>query len=275
LRIATGVVVCAAMTFANVSVSPAQDGQTAGADLAHASDFRVRVSAALLLGKTRPEGARQMLEKALDDPHAAVRTAAAAALGSLGDRAAVPALEHHTRGEVSGAARAQIQASITSLSRPGDPAPAPASHGHARYAVAIGQMRNLSGVRGGELSNVLREAARVQAHSLPGAFVFDAGDPAAEHTGDRMPVLLLDGQLTRLAQTTAAGSMRIEARVEFSVRRVPQQTLKGTLSGGATAVEPARAMSDERLLELQKQTVEGAVESAMRGADTGLAMAAK
>jgi len=268
---------CIGLTFSNVSVSPAQDAQSSGADLAHATDFRVRVSAALLLGKTRPEGARVMLERGLDDPHAAVRIAAAAALGSLGDPAAVAALERHSHGESSGAARAQMQTSISSLSHPGGgggDAPAP-SPGRARYAVAIGQMRNRTGVRGDELSAVLRDAARMHAHSLPGALVFDEGDPATVRTEAKMPVLLLEGQITRLAQAQSNGAMRIEARVEFSVRRVPQQTLKGTLSGGATAVESMRTLNEQRVIELENQTVGSAAESALQGADTGLAMAAK
>ena len=262
------------MTLSNAGVSPAQDAQSTAADLAHAADFRVRVSAALLLGKTRPEGARQMLEHALDDPHAAVRMAAAAALASLGDPAAVGALDRHARGESSGAARAQMRTSIASLSRSGDAVAAPPP-AHARYAVAIGQMRNLTGVRDGELAAVLRDAARMQAHSLSGALVYDAGDPGPAHAASKMPVLLLEGQLTRLAQAQSSGAMRIEARVEFSVRRVPQQTLKGTLSGGATAVESIRTLSGQRLIELQNQTVGSAVESALRGADSGLALAAK
>ena len=59
------------------------------------------------------------------------------------------------------------------------------------------------------------------------------------------------------------------------MRRVPQQTLKGTLSGGATAIEPVRTITATRLAELEDQTLGSAVESAMRGADRGLALAAK
>ena len=71
---------CFAMTFMNVGVSPAQDGtsapnatraawstadaQSAGADLSHASDFRVRVSAALYLGRNKPPGALDALVRA-------------------------------------------------------------------------------------------------------------------------------------------------------------------------------------------------------------------
>ncbi len=280
-RIARGLVaavVCAGMTLANVSASPAQDAESTAADLAHAADFRVRVSAALLLGKTRPEGARVMLEHALDDAHPAVRTAAAAALGSLGDPVAVAALERHTHGEISGAARTQMQASIATLTGArggGEDGPAMVAPAHPRYAVAIGQMRNRTGVRGDELSGVLRDAARMQAHSLPGALVYDEGDPSAVRASAKMPVLLLEGQITRLAQAQSNGAMRIEARVEFSVRRVPQQTLKGTLSGGATAVESMRTLNEQRVIELENQTVGSAAESALRGADSGLALAAK
>jgi hypothetical protein len=167
-----------------------------------------------------------------------------------------------------------MRTTIATLTHAGEAAqpPLPA---RSRYAIEIGRMKNLSGVRDGELSAVLRDAARLQAHSLPGARVYDEGDPETERAASKMPVLLLEGQITRLAQAQASGAMRIEARVEFSVKRVPQQTLKGTLSGGATAVESLRTLSTQRLVELQNQTVGSAVESALRGADTGLALAAK
>jgi hypothetical protein len=117
----------------------------------------------------------------------------------------------------------------------------------------------------------MRAAARAQAASLPGALVIEGDTPSA----GTMPVLLLDGQLTRLAQASAGGTLRVEAQVEFSVRRIPQQTLKGTLSGTATSMESARTITTGRVLELQNAAVGGAVESAMRGADHGLTLAAK
>jgi hypothetical protein len=264
---------CFALTLANPGVAPAQDPQSAGADLAHSPDFRLRVQAALYLGRAKPDGARPMLERALDDGHPAVRTAAAAALAALGDSAAVPALKTHAKTETSGAARAQMNASVAALQ--GSVAPPPKVPVRARYVVEIGQMRNMTSVRGAELSNVLRDAARAQAEALPGAVVFDAGDPDADRAAARMPVLLLDGSITRMTTTASSGTMRVDARVEFSVRRVPQQTLKGTLSGGATATESMRTVSTKRLTELEDQTVGNAVESAMRGADHGLALAAR
>jgi HEAT repeat protein len=262
-------IICAVLGT-NVRISPAQDAQSAAADLAHAGDFRVRVSAALLLGKSRPEGARLMLEHALDDTHPAVRTAAAAALGVVGDPQAAASLERHLQSEPSGSVRAQIKTTLDGLRQSGIKATAAAAS-KARYFVQLGAMKNLTGIRGGELSQVMRAAARAQAASLPGALVVEGDTPSS----GTMPVLLLDGQLTRLAQASAGGTLRVEAQVEFSVRRIPQQTLKGTLSGTATSMESARTITTGRVLELQNAAVGGAVESAMRGADHGLTLAAK
>src|SRR5262249_327897 len=76
-------------------------------DLSRASDFRLRVAAALALGKSKEPGSRQALEKALGDSNAAVRTAAAAALGALGDAAALPALKAALARETPDAAKAR------------------------------------------------------------------------------------------------------------------------------------------------------------------------
>ncbi len=269
----SGALVCASGGVAPAEGTPAGDAQSAGADLAHASDFRVRVQAALLLGRTRPEGSRLMLERALSDVNPAVRAAAAAALVAVGDPLAITALERQMRAESSGSARSQMRTSIDSLRGHGPNVTRSPVAG--RYVVQLGSMKNMTGVRGVELSQIMRDAARAHATSLPGAIVVDASDPAAPRAGSAMPVLLLDGQLVRLSQQSASGTMRVEAQVEFMVRRVPQQTLKGTLSGSATTMDSVRAVTTGRVLEMQNQAVGGAVESAMRGADRGLTLAAK
>src|SRR5262249_9543487 len=106
----TGVVVC------SVGTSVAQD---ASAELANNPDFRVRVTAALAVARPRPPNARPQPQRALDDPHPAVRAAAAAALGTLGDPDAIPALQRKAGTEGSGSVRAQMQASIATLQRGG------------------------------------------------------------------------------------------------------------------------------------------------------------
>jgi HEAT repeat protein len=103
-----------AVLVARPNSAPAQDVAEARHDITEADDFRLRVSAALLLGKSHAEGARPLLEQALSDAHPAVRTAAAAALAAYGDPAAVPALERHAS-DASASVRAQIQTSLGTL----------------------------------------------------------------------------------------------------------------------------------------------------------------
>jgi HEAT repeats len=256
-------------------ISPAQDASNVKTDLLAGPDFRVRVSAALFLGKTKPADARFVLERALDDAHPAVRAAAAAALAQVGDDGAIPQLKKHLASEASGAVKSQMKASIEVLQ--GKNQPVTATIGNARYVVQLGNMKNATNVRGESLGGVMRSATRARAGTLKGAFLVEVMDASlVKQAGDRkIPVLMLDGTITRLAQGSSNGNVMFQAQVEFAVRKVPQQTLQGTFSGAATTVDSAQVLSNQgRVAELQDRAVDGAVESAMRGADRGLAQAA-
>ncbi len=258
-------------------ISPAQDAANVKTELLNGPDFRVRVSAALYLGKAKPPDARFVLERALDDSHPAVRAAAAAALAQVGDDGAIAQLQKHLASEPSGAVKSQLKASIEALQGKAAPAPVAANIGNARYVVQLGNMKNATNVRGESLGGVMRSAARARAATLKGALLVDAADASlVRQAGERkIPVLMLDGTITRLAQGASNGNVMFQAQVEFAVRKVPQQTLQGTFSGAATTVDSAQVLSNlGRVAELQDRAVDGAVESAMRGADRGLALAA-
>ncbi len=251
------------------------DGHDPRDEVTSAEDFRVRVGAALALGRSRAPDVRVPLEKALNDPHPTVRTAAAAALAAVGDVAAVPALERRLNSESSESVRSQIRSTIGKLrgkDESGGAGAAATGSAKPRYALAIGSMKNLSGVRGPELGNVMRASAQKRAQELAGALLVE---DAAKGKG--MPVLVLDGSLTKLAQQAHPnGSVAFTARVEFTVRKVPENTLKGALSGAATSLGTAKSVAARQgLVALQDQAVEGAVESAMRGANEGLIQASR
>ena len=161
-----------AFALAVAAIAPAgsafaTDTSTAVQELRSSADFRVRVNAALFLGRAKPASARESLEHALSsDPHPAVRTAAAEALGSLGDPASIGALEQRLPVEGSSSVKAQLRATIAQL-RTGATSPqgddeSVAGHLRAdvRCVVSLGSMRNASGVRGDELRHLLfqREA---------------------------------------------------------------------------------------------------------------------
>jgi hypothetical protein len=272
----------AALASTAAGVSRAEDPSVTMRDLAEASDFRVRVSAALVLGHTRPDGAREALEEALGDAHPAVRVAAARALGSMGDADALPALEHRLAQDASASVTAQLRASIVQIrhANVAEPATGDARHLPAgvRYLVELGSMRNHSGVggaRGEELEQVLADAARTRAQAMRGTVLIDDGDDSLRRqaAARHVPVITLDGNVMQIAEARVGGGTQVQVHVEFAVRR--GQTLKGTVSGTATTFGPGGEITDEGRNKLQQDAVAAAVQSALRGAEEGLLVAAR
>lgn len=254
-------------------------------DLTESADFRVRVQAALRLGKTGGSASRSDLERGLRDAHPAVRVACAVSLATVGDAAAVPALQQAMRGETYASVKNAMKDTIDKLSHAGSAAKAgggaggggsaPAIKG-AKYVVQLGAMRNNTGQRA-DLDTVMRSAARARAGSIKNAYILDNPDAAAlrEAADNHIPVLLVDANLTRLSQSTAKdGGLIVSAQVDLAIRRVPQQTLKGTVSGNASASDDVRN-ANKGIAELQNRAVNGAVESAMNSVGVEIAALAK
>jgi hypothetical protein len=245
-------------------------------ELTESPDFRVRVQAALRLGRTGA-AARPDLEVGLRDAHPAVRVASAAGLGNIGDPAAIPALERAVRTETSATVKSSMQETIEKLrgaSAVKSSSPdSPTSLAGARYVVQLGSMRNLSGLRGADLDGIMRQAARSKAGTIKDAVVVDGSDPSVlrRATEKRIPILQVDGNLTKLTQVVGTdGSTVISAKVDMSIRKLPGQTLKGTVSGNASGSNGTH-ISSQSLQELQNRVVGGAVESAVGSVGAELA----
>lgn len=251
--------------------------RAADKDLTEAPDFRVRVQAALRLGRGGV-GARADLERGLRDTHPAVRVACAVGLGNLGDKASVPALEQAQKSETFGTVKTAMKEAADKIRAAGaGAASGAASVDRAKYVVQIGTMKNQSGVRTGDLDNLLRSAARSRASTFKNAVLLEEPDANVlkKASERKIPVLQLDGNLTRLTQVTSRdGGVIVSARVDMAVRRVPQQTLKGTVSGNASASDDARAAA-KSLGDLQNRAINGAVESAISMVSSEIAQLAQ
>lgn len=265
--------IVATLTVAGHSV--AQDRE-----LAESPDFRVRVQAALRLGRSGA-ASRADLEGGLRDAHPAVRVACAAGLGNIGDPASIPALERAMKGESYATVKTAMKDTVAkirgSAAVKSDAPATPTSLAGARYVVQLGAMKNLSGVRADDLDGVMRQAARAKAGTIKGAVIVDGSDPSVmkKAAEKRIPVLQVDGNLTRLTQVTGTdGATVISAKVDMSIRKMPGQTLKGTVSGNASGSHGARA-SSQGLVDLQNRVVGGAVESAMGSMGAELAALSK
>ena len=270
------------------TLSVTRDSIAMDKELSESPDFRVRVQAALRLGRLGGEGARGDLENGLRDTHPAVRAACAVALGALGDQDATSALERAMRTETFAGVKTSMKDSIEKLKRGAvaTAAAAPASTGgtsgdapnveRAKYVVQLGAMRNGTGQRS-DLDSIMRSTARAKANGIKGAFVLDNPDGAILRRASerKIPVLLVDGNLSRLSQSTAQdGAVIISAQVDLSIRRIPQQTLRGMVSGNASASDNAH-VADRGITELQNRAVNGAVESAIASVGSEIAALAR
>jgi hypothetical protein len=267
-----------ALLCASAPVSVAQDLTDLTHDLGSGGDFRLRVGAALSLGKTRSPAAVGPLAKALDDPHPAVRAAAAAALGVLGEKSALAALRARLAHEDSISVKSQIKGSIDKLgggSSGAGGADAASNTAAAKMILSLGQMKNLTGVRGTQLTDVFRGATRTHAAHLPGVeLVSDYADGRKQAQSRKLPLLVIDGVVNRLAQGANGSRVTVSAHVEYVVRKAPEQALKGSVSGTAQAIDSSRILQDQtKVTELEDEALAGAVESAMRGAPIVLAEA--
>ncbi len=249
-------------------------------ELTESADFRIRVQAALRLGRSASPSARTDLEKGLRDPHPAVRVACAVGLGNIGDPASIPALESAMKGESFANVKSSMKENIDKLKnrKAAGGGGGETSLANAKYVVQLGQMRNVSGVRADDLDQIMRQTARSKANSLKGAVIVDSSESnvVQKASAKKIPVLLVDGNLTKLTQTQSRdGGIIISAKVDMSIRKVPQQTLKGTVSGNASGSDGTGRPTPDAIAQLQNRVVGGAVESAINSMSGELAALAK
>ncbi|KYF83525.1 hypothetical protein BE11_44645 [Sorangium cellulosum] len=256
-RLFIAMLLATSMILGGTSPSIAEDGDTSAfRDIAVGKDYRLRVAAALALGRSKSPGARPALEKALRDAHPAVRASAATALGAMGNPAAVPALKAALDMEPAPSLKRQIQAAIERLSK----------SSKARFLVSLGKFENRSGVKDAMLGSLLRQHTRSRVAQFADIeIVADGTDVAAAGKSRKLPAFTLDGSVTQLSKRQGADGIGFAAKVEYVIREMPSQTLKGSMIGSAQALAEARRAKGRReLAQLQSDAVAGAIESALQ-----------
>lgn len=234
-------------------------------------DFRVRVSAALQLGKSLTGDAAAPLEAALDDSNASVRAAAAAALKNLGDQKALAVLQAH-RGDRSDAVRTQVQSAIKSLEEERTTGPKP------KVLVKIGMMKNESGVKAKHIENELADSSRRKLSELPGVRVLaaDGSSSASNAKPSSVPVVMVTGNISELKALREGRSITYSASVEYVLHTMPEQSIAAKVSGRASATANEQDTSSAaKLAEIRRSVLEAAIASALRRAPPALLAAAR
>jgi hypothetical protein len=229
-------------------------------------DFRVRVQAALQLGKSMSPQALGPLVSALDDDNASVRAAAVAALESLGDMRAIAPLKEH-RLDRSDAVRKQIKSSLAELEAQTLDTP------KAKVLVKLGIMKNGSGVKSKRIESDLAQASRKKLSELPGVRVLVEGD---DGSGKKTPVVMVTGSVEQLKASREGSSIVYTAKVEYVLHTMPEQSIAAKVSGSASAQASEQEANDQtRSAQLRKEVLEAAIASALRRAPPALIAAAR
>jgi hypothetical protein len=242
-------------------------------------DFRIRVQAALELGKatSRRDEARAALEVGLEDANAAVRAACAAALRVLGDPSALAALRRAQEDE-SSAVKAQIAGTIAALEQKANGSSGSnAGRGRGQVLVQVGQVRNATKREVGGLVQEFKTHSKERLQSLPGVeLLHEQEDADATAKRRKQPVVMLTGHLRQLDERERGGEMEYAAEVEFIIHRMPGRSIQGKVSGsarvrsGLTEVKSAKQQA-----ELRRNVIEAAIDSAMKRAAEALVAASK
>lgn len=232
------------------------------------ADFRVRVQAALELGKLRAPKAVAPLSAALDDPSSSVRAAAAAALKILGDARALESLRKH-RSDSSDSVRTQIRASISALE-----ARDVATREPPRVLVKLGNGR---ATKTSSVERQLLASSRNRLDALPGIQVLPDDDEVAKAAEKQdIPVLMVTTRIEKLLLERDGADLVYAARVEYLVHRMPGEALAARVAGSASeSASEEEATNGKKNAALRRSVLDAAVRSAMRNAPRALFAAAK
>lgn len=278
-----GCVVAAALS--GTSAVLAEEGALLTRMLREGQSFHVRAGAAALMGQRRDARGRPVLEGALGDSHPTVRAAAANALGRIGSTESLPPLQGAAQDRVrtvAVTAKQAIQTIETRASRDlatdaTDVAYAQGESVAPRFGLMLGAMLNQSAYVRPEVNDALGAAVQRQLSRVPGVVVFDAEqtEQLQDALGKGLTVFRLDASVTALSTVMAEGRLSVHCEVALLVIDRPTGSLRSLIKGAARAVEIANGDPDQQQLGVARRVVAGAVRSALRNADSTLAVAVR
>ena len=236
-----------------LATAPARADRVDDLSTALVSDpsWRVRLQAAVVLGRLHERRGVPALLRALSDQVETVRGMAAQVLGDLGDTSALAALERSKRDPspfVRGQAivavnKLQGGSSVTITSRPTSPR---ALH------VEVGGIGAKTKQASPELQAHLREFITRELERTPGLTM--EGGPRSG--------FLIDSAITQISRRTTDDYVEISCEVSLIVGKLPSKAMVMMTSGGATVQAPKAGFRPEREKALQVDALEGAVHGA-------------
>ncbi|MGZ3408537.1 MAG: HEAT repeat domain-containing protein [Polyangia bacterium] len=212
--------------------------------------WRVRLQAAVVLGKLRDTRSIPSLLRSLSDENETVRGLSAQVLGEIGDSTLVAALERAHRSDSSPFVRNRAGEALAKL-RPDSGAAHGASANRALH-VEVGGIGMKAQHASPELTTRLREYIIRELSRTPGLTL----------EGKPLSGFLIDSSITNVSRRLTDQWVEITCEVSFVVGRLPSRAMVMMTSGGATVQAPRRGLRPESEKTLQLDALQGAVQGA-------------
>jgi hypothetical protein len=210
------------------------------AQLEGESDYKIRVSAAINLGKLGDQRAVPALMSALKDGNENVRGSAAASLGSLIDENTKPDVRQRASKELEGMAkrdssslvRKQAERAFERIRKL--PAGSPKSGG---IYVNIGSMATKAAQAPAKLKQLMRDTTE-QTFSKRASTMMTAWPSGKEPSSQQLranktTAYHVDGTLVTLDIQTKGGATMVSCKVSMLIATFPEKSMFGFLDGGA------------------------------------------
>jgi len=232
-----------------LSASPSARAEQARFDeicraLADDGNYKVRLQAAIVLGKLRDQRALPCLTQALSDSNKTVRAMAANALGQVGDAKAVPALQALRKADSDAFVRSNVDKALGLLAS-GTAVGGGPVHSGARLYVTFGAFTGGAKSAGPELAKDVRDTlAKELGKTSSLAVALAPGDDKGFQKQGLMG-FFVDGNITRVDETPSANGQEVSCAIKVMVARWPSRSIISWTSAEASLQAGSRPKDRE------------------------------
>ena len=198
-------------------------------------NYKIRVQAALVLGKVADPAAVPALVKALSDQNATVRGIAAAALGQIGDAAATDPLRGLLRRETDSFVKSQANKALAMLSAAGG-----GTGKHAKIYLAFGPFTGGVKSAGPEAAKIIADALAHELGKLPSVTLTLSANDQRNFAKTGLLGFYIDGNITRLDDSVSGGASETNCDVKVMVARWPNKSIISWTNAGASVQSGSR-----------------------------------
>jgi hypothetical protein len=203
-------------------------------------NYKVRVQAALVLGRLHDPRAVAALIKALNDPNKTVRGIAAQALGQLADASASDPLRQLLKREADPFVRSQAEKALAGLAAGGG------SVGKkAKIYLAFGPFTGGTKSAGPEAAKIVAEALSRELGKLPAVTLSISPADQSNFAKTGLLGFYIDGNITRLEDVIAAGASETNCDVKVMIARWPTKSIISWTNAGASLQSGSRPRDKE------------------------------